>query len=276
MQQKLFKKPSDMTYTKMAMWIDENFYKEGCDHSKAYSYMYLLGYMLAAKQKFFNDQKDYEEFAAMLAYDTYQRMISPNKAPLKSVLNYMKSILFFRKGLYKIKKAQKIIDPKYDNWDSVAYIEKCKDAYETSNRGDLFKGVIETLEEAPNIIKKSIPKVFKHDKVLYKNIYISCLLSMVNRITLPSQYDDKLDFKLNSSPGFDEVKYYKKYLDNDIILWHLPETMSSVIVVILNKVNLAISNEIKDLSNDIKISDTDFSHIMTSGFTSGGSNEADY
>ena len=276
MQQKLFKKPSDMTYTKMAMWIDENFYKDDCDHSRAYSYMYLLGYMLAAKQKFFNEQKDYEEFAAMIAYDTYQRMISKEKGPIKSVLNYMKSILFFRKGLFKIKKAQKIIDPKYDNWDSVIYVEKCKDAYETSNRGDLFEGVIETLKDTPNIIKKSIPKVYRHNKLLYKNIYISCLLSMINRITLPNQYDSKLDLKLNSSPGFDEVKYYKKYLDNDIILWHLPETMSSIVTVVLNKVNMNIVNEIKELSNDIKISDSDFSNIMTSGFKSGGSNETDY
>lgn len=277
MAQKLFVKPSDMRYTDMCIWVDENFYREDCDYGRAYTYLWLIAYMLAAKQKYFNTQRDYEEFSSMLAYNTYQRMLSKDKPRIKSCLNYMKSILHFRKGSYEIQKQQKIIDPKYDNWDSVGYVEKCKSSYEASSGSEkLFEGVVQTLNAVPNIIKRSIPKVFKSDKVEYENIYISCLLSMINKITLPSVYEDKLYNKLDNSPTFDEVKYYKKYLDDDIILWHLPDSMEVVVMTIINKVNNIIINEINDLSDDIKISDTEFSGIMSSGFTEGGSNETDY
>jgi len=80
----------------------------------AYSYMYLLATMLASKHKYFDNQKDYEEFAAILAYDTYKRMSNVKKGKIKSVLNYMKSIISFRRIGYNFQKRQKIIDPQYD------------------------------------------------------------------------------------------------------------------------------------------------------------------
>lgn len=275
--QKLFEKPSDVRYVDMAIWIDENFYSDNCDYNKAYTYMYLLAYMLASKKKYFNSKSDYEEFSSMMAYSTYQRMLNRNRVQIKSVLNYMKSVLYFRKCAFDVQKQQRIIDPKYDDWDSVSYIERCKSSYEQSSGSDaLFEGVIQTLEEVPSLIKKNIPRVFKSDKIEYENIYISCLLSMINRITLPKVYDDKLQSKLESTPTFDEVKYYKKYLDNGVILWHLPDSMEVVIMTVMNKVNNAIVNEVNSLSDDIKISDTEFNGVMASGFMEGGSNEADY
>ena len=275
--QQLFKKPSDVRYVDMCMWIDDNFYKEDCDFNKAYVYMYFIAYMLASKQKYFSNKSDYEEFASMMAYSTYQRMLNKNRSKVKSVLNYMKSILYFRKCAFDVQKQQRIVDPKYDDWDSVAYVERCKSSYERSSGSDaLFEGVVQTLNNVPALIKKNIPRVFRSNKVEYENIYISCLLSMINKITLPSVYEDKLESKIDSSPSFDEVKYYKKYLDDSIILWHLPDSMEAVVMTVINKVNNIIINEINDLSDDIKISDSEFNGVMMSGFVESGSNEADY
>ena len=71
--------------------------------------------MLAAKQKYFKTQSDYEEFASMLAYSTYQRMMNKEKSKIKSVLNYMKSVLYFRKCAFDVQKQQRIVDPKFDD-----------------------------------------------------------------------------------------------------------------------------------------------------------------
>lgn len=274
--QKLFVKPTNIRYVDMCIWIDENFYKEDCDYNKAYTYMWLLAYMLAAKQKYFKTQSDYEEFASMLAYSTYQRMMNKKKSKIKSVLNYMKSVLYFRKCAFDVQKQQRIVDPKFDDWDYVGYVEECKESYDISNRERLFEGVVETLKSVPSIIKRNIPRVFKTNKDEYKNIYISCLLSLLNKITLPSAYEDKLNTKLDNSPTFNEVKYYKKYLDDNIILWHLPDSMEVVVMTVLNKVNRCIVEEISQLSNDIKISEEDFNGIMSSGFMESGSNETSY
>ena len=273
----LFKKPKDMRWVDLAMWIDDNFYKQDCDYNTAYEYMYLLASMLAAKRHYFSVQEDYEEFAASLAYDTYKRMSDETRPKIKSVLNYMKSIMSFRRAAFNIQKRQKIIDPQFDTeWDSVNYVEMYKEAYEASNRDILFDGVTSVLKLIPQTIRKNIPKVYKLDLCEYENIYISCMLSMLNKITLPQMYESKLNTRLETTPSFDEVKYYKKYLDDEIILWHLDSSKKDIIRIILNKVNNWITNEIKSLSNDIKISDTEFANIMTSGFSTGGANETDY
>ena len=273
----LFKKPSNMRWVDLAIWVDENFYKEDCDYNTAYSYMYLLASMLASKHRYFDNQRDYEEFASYLAYDTYKRMSDTSKVPIKSVLNYMKSVISFRRMMFNHQRRQKIIDPKFDTeWDPSTYVEKCKESYEATFSEDLYKGVCEVLAQIPAYILKSIPKVYKADKLLYKNIYLSCMLSMINRITLPNIINNKLEARLNESPTFNEVKYYTKYLDQEIILWHIPEALGIIIVTILNKVNAILIDEIKGLSNDIKVSNEEFNNIMFSGLSGGNKNETDY
>lgn len=271
----LFKKPSNMRWVDLAIWIDENFYKENCDYNTAYAYMYLLASMLSSKHKYFDNQKDYDEFSAMLAYDTFKRMSNVEKGKIKSVLNYMKSIISFRRIGYNFNKRQKIIDPVYDKeWDAVTYVENCKDSYESSFSDKLYEGVIETLAFTPQYIFENIPKVYKLDKVQCKNIYISCMLSMLDRITLPNNRDIKLNNKLKSNISFDEVKFYNKYLESgDVILWDLPKEYSNLIIVINNKVQNKLINEIKELSNDFKISNDEFNNIMSSGFTNVGARD---
>lgn len=271
----LFKKPKDMRWVDLAIWVDENFYKEDCDMNTAYTYIYLLASMLASKRRYFDNQKDYDEFASLLAYDTFTRMQNVKKGKIKSVLNYMKSIISFRRIGYNFQKRQKIIDPQYDpEWDAMSYVEKCKSSYEASMNYRVYEGVSSLLNEVPSIIINNIPRVYKIDKAQYLNIYISCLLSMISSITLPNSYNDKFSKKQDKSTGFDEVKYYSKYLEDDIILWHLHDDLKDLIKVILNKTKNQLINEIKELSSDGRVSDEEFSKIMSSGFA-GVRDEAD-
>ena len=266
-----------MRWVDLAIWVDEHIYEDDCDQNTAYIYIWLLAYMLASKRRYFESQRDYEDFASFLAYDTFQRMTNSDKGKVKSVLNYMKSVLSFRRIAFNTQKRQKIIDPKFDDeWDSVAYVEKCKESYEASNRDLLYDGVVDIFKLTPKIVRKNIPKVFKLDKVEYENIYMSCLLSMLNKITLPNQYIDKFETKLNESSSFDEVKYYIRHLNGDVILWNLPDSMRDLIILILNKISNELVDEIKGVTNESRITDNDFKYVMTSGFVTGGSNETDY
>ena len=54
--------------------------------------------------------------------------------------------------------------------------------------------------------------------------------------------------------------------------------MTDLIAVVINKVNNKIINEINELSNDLKVSNDEFSNIMSSGFNNSGGNrdEANY
>lgn len=274
MSQQLFKKPKDVRYTDMCIWIDNNFYKPDCDYNQAYTYMWLLAYMLACKARYFNTKRDYEEYSSLLAYSTYQRMIDPDKTRIKSVLNYMKSIMYFRKGLYESQRHQEVINPEYDEaWDPAKYVDNCRSALEKSNHDRVEMCVCDIISELPCQIKKYIPKVYRSDKEVYNNIYKSCLLSLINKFTLPNISNDYLMSHLEDSPNFDEVKYYRKHLDEHIILWHLPESLEAVVMVIINKVSRWLINEIKDVVDSFKLSEEDYSAITSSAFIVGGDNE---
>lgn len=72
--------------------------------------MYLLAEMLAYKHHYYTNKVDYDEYAFILACDTFQRMIDTTKTPIKSVLNYMKSIMYFRKTAFDSQRYQEAID----------------------------------------------------------------------------------------------------------------------------------------------------------------------
>lgn len=89
-----YTKPKGMKYTDLCIYIDNNIYKPNCDINLIFQYMYIIAYMLASKAKYFTNLDDYDEFAYYLALAAYKRMTDKDKVPIKSVLNYMKSIMY--------------------------------------------------------------------------------------------------------------------------------------------------------------------------------------
>ena len=99
----LYEKPKNLKYTDMAIFIDENIYKENLNESTInliFEYLYHLAYMLSKKKKFFNNAEDYENFSLYFSTSTYLRLTNKKqffklednsyKMPkIKSVLNYI-------------------------------------------------------------------------------------------------------------------------------------------------------------------------------------------
>lgn len=56
--------------------------------------------------------------------------------------------------------------------------------------------------------------MFKFNKVLYNNLYTSCLLSMSARLTLTNMHKKNKEMRFNSTRVFNEVVYYANHLDN--------------------------------------------------------------
>lgn len=76
--------------------------------------MYIIAYMLASKKKYFTNIDDYDGYAQYLAFSTYTRMTNADKNQIKSVLNYMKSIMRFRKIGYQKETFSEVIDSEYN------------------------------------------------------------------------------------------------------------------------------------------------------------------
>lgn len=66
-----YKKPDGITYTEMAIWIDNNAYNPECDQIKLYEYLYHLVYMLAVKGRYFNSASDYDNFSLQTASNLF-------------------------------------------------------------------------------------------------------------------------------------------------------------------------------------------------------------
>ena len=69
-----YTKPPSISYTDMAIWIDNNIYKTSFDEQMCYEYLYHLANMLAAQYRYFDDNQTYDEFSLYAASKLYLRL----------------------------------------------------------------------------------------------------------------------------------------------------------------------------------------------------------
>lgn len=83
--------------------------------------------MLARKGKFFHKSQYYDDFAAYLATQLYFRITNPKQfdenskmQKIKSILNYMKSIIYARKVMFEQEHYSQVVTPSTEE-DDVEY-----------------------------------------------------------------------------------------------------------------------------------------------------------
>lgn len=246
----LYQKPKDVTYTQMAMYIDENVYLDDCDENLIYEYIYHLAYMLSAKARFFYRADDYDEFALYVSTRLFYRYRNnPNK--IKSVLNYLKKTLKFSKLAFLEKFRDYLKDA-----DREAEIENNENAYDgytfsnyLSNSADElikaeFKCCLNDITKTIKFFLKDIP----YTGAEYKNIYMSCLLSFLNSITLSKEEIIRIK---QVSIDYDNVldRSFKALEKDFVILYHLPESMRAYITVLVKQLKHIIAKDLTDIIN---------------------------
>ena len=216
--------------------------------------------MLACKSKYFHNTHDYQGYAAFLAYSTFEAM---KRKQIKSVLNYMKSISHFRKLMYERAMFSEMVDTEYDkNFNSDKLIENTKSSYESNKRDILEIYIQDSITSFSKTIRNNIPNIYKGNKLVYNNLYISCLLSFIDRITLTLRLNDSYRNNFSNFLTFNNVNYLLKKLNkNSVILWHLPIDYENIIRIILNKSYSEFIDEVKEAIDDIKVSDKEMSDI---------------
>lgn len=247
----LYKKPNNLKYTTMAIYIDENIYKPDHDQETIYKYLYFLAIMLAHKENLFNIKDEYEEFAIYYASQLYLRLTNkkqfeyndagePKLKRVKSILNYMKSTIGQRAaGFHKYEydyTSDKITD---DVAVSYSFRQLVSESTDFLGRvefeaclGDIIKGLRAYLTHIP----------YSENSIIYNNIYLSCLLSFLNSIVL----DSGSLKKLSNSYSPDQLEaLYKKQNKDFVILFHLPAEMKGYIQTLTNGMKHYIA---KDLS----------------------------
>lgn len=249
----IYKKPSDVRYVDMCIWIDEHAYEKDCDEELLFQYLYFIAIMLAHKAKYFNNTKDYEDFAVYMASRAYFRLKNPKQyqtdengnlkmTKLKSILNYMKSILYpckvdFQQQYY----AQTSVVADDDYYHSeYAFADKLSDTVDELSAVD-FKVCLNDITKTIRAFLKQIP--YKQGTAEWHNIHMSCLLSFLNSITLTNydinrikNYTKNRSNKLNAL-----IALYEAESKDFTILFHLDESMRDYITVLVREIKRVVA-----------------------------------
>ena len=261
----LFKKPSNLRYTELCMFVDQNVPKivnpgENPElENTIYNYLWLLVKALAIKKCMFNDFQDYDGYAFYAANRLFfalrKNQINQGKTikgklirPIKSCLNYTKALLYPMKIEYQRETFKEIIEEEFvsNKFDSFAYKEQLKSsARESSGVARQFKVYLyETLSKNTRLIDKLLEKSpFRKGTAEYQNLKISLLLNSIQIL--------KNNKKLEVA-------------NQGIILWHLPKSMASYARVLLKEFFTSIKLEIMDCYKEADLSDFDLDNILDS------------
>lgn len=275
----LYTKPKGLKYTDMCIYCD-NVVKDGNpsdeEINQVFEYLYHISFMLAHKHKYFNEFHYYEEFAIYFATEVLYRLFynpklsqvdengDPILKPIKSVLNYMKSIIYGRKCAFEhLNYSQKITTGNSDyNYDS-NISAKLKDSLIcTIESGvDIYLNTFSA--EVKHLIYTSSP--YKNDKLLLKNIYISCLLSVLNSITFTKADLESIEntYTLPKSKFKYINRLYKRNRDNCVVLYNLSESYRDYITVLVRRIFKQLREDLILLSKDeMEITDDILSELV--------------
>ena len=272
----LFQKPN-IKYTDMCIYVDSIVNREEPpteqELNKCFEYIYHIGYMLAHKHKYFNKSYYYEEFAIFLATEIMHRLffnpklkeVDENGTPLlpkiKSVLNYTKAILYGRKVRFEQQTYSQQLS-KYPSESNFSYTYN-EDLYQSLKETDItlyFNSISQTVKHI--VYDKNF---YRNDKILMKNIYISCLLTVLNSFTftLPDILKLKNTYSSVESKYRLLGRFYSRNRDNALILYHLDDKYKDYIKVLSNKVYKQIKEDLTEFSSQtFALSDDVITNIL--------------
>lgn len=253
----LWKKPADMKYTDMCIWIDENVTKivnpgEYPEiENTVYNYLWLLVKALAIKKCMFKNFQDYDSFAFHAANRLFfalrKNQINQGKTikgklirPIKSCLNYTKALLYPMKVEYQNETFREVLSEEYvsKKFDAFSYKEHLKDSARDSQGVNEWFWIYlkDSLNSSGFLIDKVLKKSpFQQNSSEYKKLKISIILNCINLL--------KTRKKLDIDP-------------NTIILWKLPKSLASYVKVLLREFFTEIKLTIMDCYKSVNIDDS--------------------
>ena len=277
----LYKKPDDVTYTQMAIYIDEHVYDPECTEDQdnlIFQYIYHIVYMLAHKGKFFNKAQYYEDFAIYMATQVFMRLRNKKQyefkddgtaklKKIKSVLNYIKKTIDPRRVDFQQEFfTQTILSVDEENYTTDVHYTLANQLSQSIDEMAVvdFNVCLSDICRTAKEVIKNIP--YKKDKATFNNIYLSCLLTFLNSITLRRQDIVRLESLKRGKLGNPQLveDLYTKQSENCVILYHLDKNMTQYIEVLTRKMKHAIAKDLSMTLHTYVPSDDGFKNLIMS------------
>lgn len=257
-----YNKPPHITYTDMAIWIDRNMENPAIDEEKLYEYLYHLAFMLAHEKSFYSNMEIYDQFSLFSASKLFLRLRDDRQfkgelQKIKSVLNYLKAVIY----PYKVD---------FDNQFQSPAIENATCLYTNVDFADIiaedlcifdqidFRCSIDSID---HIIKSYLRKIpFNRRTAEWENIYLSCILTILNSITCSASQLAAL--KDRNVDNYMLSKQYRSLASEEPILYHLDRSMSGYIKVLVNELKEVIAKELSIESSGVITSDASMKTLL--------------
>lgn len=273
-------KPKNVSFTKMAMFIDATVYTDAKDDELIFQYLYHLFYMFATKGNYFRHFEDYDGFAIFAASNEYLRLTDrrqfepvEGKKPLdkiKSVLNHIKATLRAKKIEYQNTTFSEVINPLIEpNIDSYTLYRTLCEGVQTQYNEGLERDIIDIICGLPSKVNEIIDESpYKSNKVTRKNIYVSCLISFIKSVTLNNNNKGKIVKKQSDGRDVTDMigKLYAKEREDCITLWKLDSDMYNYISLLVNRIRKIIIQEVSSTSKTYELPEGTLDAILKSSF----------
>lgn len=216
----VYKKDRNTSYRYMFDYIDQHIYDENPDYELIYKYLYLIIKMKSQRGSFFRTAYDYDTFSIITASNTLLRYLNKDLDKIFCISAYLNKILYLEKVKYQQKEYRDdkeingFVDPKYIS-DFNYNVTKYLDCVNQLDRIDFEV----SLPRVYLIVKNVVDSTFYcNNEIERKNIYISCLLTLIEELTIRTKRNfDDLGEKINQ-------QIYDKP-----ILYHCNDNMENLI-----------------------------------------------
>lgn len=246
-----FEKPN-VRYVDMCIYIDDHIYTYDYSEELVYQYLYHIISMLTLKRNYFSNKHQREEFSLFAASHYYMRLTDKRQfeedsklEPIKSILNYIIKTLFGVRQKYckKFVCEQEIPSEDVVNIDLDSFTIYTQQQLNGICKVD-FKSCLGDTDGFIREYLKDIP--YQYGTTMWNNIYISCLLSFLNSITLRNR-DIKRIENYKYQGCYTDTLLTKLYLEekySSTILYHLDDSMYNYITVLTHKIRHQLACEL--------------------------------
>lgn len=237
----------------MAIYIDHNVHRNDLTEYEIetiYKYLYFLFRMVAYKYKWFNCTEIYDNYALFGATYMYFRYLNDSQVKVRSVLNYINSSAYFIKVQFEqLEYAQVIVDSSNDTdcLTDVDYEYTLQRSLKDSIKCFSLEEYCSYFESIPTTIKNFL-KHIPYKGQQWINIYISCLLSIIN-IFVVSKDEYKLLYS-HCYPRYITYEDLYQRSSNKVILYELPETFLHYIEVLVQEIKYLICKDLSEILVD--------------------------
>lgn len=274
----IFVKDPKVRYVDMAIYIDNHIYTDNYDEELVYQYLYFLIYMLSKKRRYFNSEKVYDDFSVWLATNLYVRLTDKRQfdeneklEKIKSILNYIKNILFAKRVEYNLQLGYQATSGKLqvknpELVEDQALLNYYKPAAQSSNNEIIKFFVLDLFETIPEMFRQELKKSpYKNNAYMFNNLYLSCLLTFIQSTTPSNQELRKLQALSRRNLNADLSKLILKTAD-EIVLWNVPPYLIDYVRLLYRRVKKAVVNDIKDSISKHSLTDRELEAVINANY----------